>query len=67
MEILEIASVAIVLILGVCFILFLIWVVAMVFVLKDIPNDKIDSLAHFFNKIPVKRFFSLFSNNYIKK
>jgi len=65
MEIFEITTVVIGIILAICFILFLIWVCIMVHVLKDVPNDKIESLSIFFNKLPIKRFFSFFSNNQI--
>ncbi len=67
MEIFKSASVIIVFIVGGCFIIFLIWIPIMVQQLKRIPNHKIEALGDFFSKLPVKKFFSLFSNNTINK
>jgi len=67
MEIFKSASVIIALILGGCFITFLLWIIVMVHHLKEIPDHKIDALGNFFNKLPLKKFFSLFSNNTVSK
>jgi len=63
MEILKSTSVIIAIILSVCFLIFLVWIIVMIYVLKDIPNQKIDALGGFFNKLPIKKLFNLFSNN----
>lgn len=67
MEIFKTTSVIIALTLGGCFIAFLLWIIVMVHQLKGIPNNKIEALGNFFSKLPVKKFFSLFSNNNISK
>jgi hypothetical protein len=67
MEIFKSVSVIIAFIVGGCFIIFLIWILVMVHQLKEIPNQKIEALGDFFNKLPVKKFFGLFSNNTINK
>jgi hypothetical protein len=67
MEIFKTASIIIAIVLGVCFVLFLLWITAMVFILKYIPNDKIKAMSYFFHHLPIKRFFSFFSNNNIHK
>ena len=55
-------------ILGLCFILFLVWVSIMVLLLKKMPNQKIEAMGNFFNKLPIKRFFNSFPiNNSNKK
>ena len=67
MEICITPSVIIVIIISSCFILFLVWIIIMVFVLKNIPNQKVKVLGVFFSKLPIKRFLSFFSNNNINK
>ena len=67
METFKSAPVIITFILGGCFIIFLIWILVMVHQLKGIPNPKINALGDFFSKLPVKKFFGLFSNNIINK
>lgn len=67
MEIFENEAVIIAIIFCLCFILFLIWITFMVLILKNIPNNKIDVLGNFFNKLPVKRLFNILSNNSLSK
>lgn len=67
MEIFKSTSVIIALIFSGCFIAFLIWITFMVHQLKGIPNHKIEALGDFFSKLPVKKFFGLFSNYIINK
>ncbi|MDG4715291.1 hypothetical protein [Winogradskyella marincola] len=67
METFKSVSVVIALILGGYFIIFLVWIIVMVHQLKGIPNHKIEALGDFFNKLPIKKFFSLFSNNNLNK
>jgi len=63
MEILKTTIVVITIIFGICFILFLIWIPIMVLLLKKMPNQKIEAMANFFNKLPIKRFFNVIPKN----
>lgn len=67
MEVYTNTSMILVIVIGVCFLLFLIWIPLMVILLKNIPNNKIEALGNFFNKLPLKKIFTLLSNNKIKK
>ncbi len=67
MEIFKNASITIAITLSICFIFFLIWIIIMVFIIKDIPNPKIKYMGEFFSNLPIKRFFNLFSNSTLNK
>ncbi len=49
-----------------CFVFLLLWISWMVYVLKKIDKNIIDSMALFFSSIPIKKFFNFFSGNNIK-
>ena len=50
-----------------CFVFFLLWVSYMVKNFKKIDNEKIKEMSLFFNKLPIKKFFTLLSNNNLQK